>query len=169
MSPFKPLTLIAAGCFAAVMTPVLALGAETNAVSVQTIVEQLEYRDVKTPYLLAFSAQVDSRPLYVESALLVAELTNHTWRLVHAYRHPKERVAHFHLWAEATATDVFRAGHRDFGHRPSEADVEKFLHDSWWEFRASQDFRLLRGEVYYDTWKRTLGYRPKYEFPKQAG
>jgi len=140
----------------------------TNTATGEYIVRELEYRDVRTPYLLAFKAQVDDRPLYVESALLAMELTNKTWRFVHVYRHPKERVEHFHHWKVAAVTDVPYTGSQDFDRRPTKTEVEKFIRDTWWEFRASRDFRLVRGEVYSDTWKKALGYDPKYEFNKPA-
>jgi len=135
----------------------------TNAVTADSIVRDAGYADVKTPILLAFLAEVDNRPLYVEDALLAMELTNHNWRLANVYRHPKER-ADFRHWMVATVTDTPYTGKQDYDHRPTEADVEKFLKDTWWEFRASRNFRLLRGEVYSDNWKRAFGYQPNHEF-----
>jgi len=163
MSRFTQFSLLAAA------TVLLVAGCtHSPRVTAESIVRDLEYRDVKTPHLLAFKAEVDDRPLYIESALLAIELTNKTWRLVHVYRHPKERVEHFHHWKVAAVTDVPYTGSQDFDQRPTKAEVEKFIRDTWWEFRASRDFRLVRGQVYSDDWKRALGYEPKYEFKKPS-
>src|SRR5262245_12819597 len=67
---------------------------ETNAVTAQSIVRDLEYSDFKAAHLLAFIAQADKRPLYTEGALLAMELTNGGWQLTHVYRHPKEQAKH---------------------------------------------------------------------------
>ncbi len=148
----------------------------TNQVTADSIARDLEqqfseafrYRDVMASYLLAFKAEVDDRPVYVESALLAIELTNSEWRLVHACRNPKGDKAEERLWQVAEVNDAPFTGSRDYSHRPKGKEVEKFLRDTWWQFKASEDFRLLRGEVYSETWKTALGYAPNHQFPKRV-
>ena len=145
-----------------------AAGADTNCVTAESIVRDLKYsdRDTKSAYLLAFSVQVDGRSLHVESVLVAIEFTTKEWRLVHAYRHPRLKAARALVWREMATLHTASMGPREFHGTPKEADVDQFLRDSRWEFRPIKGFRLLRGEVYRDTWKRALGYEPKYEFPK---
>jgi hypothetical protein len=124
-----------------------------------SIVQDLNLHDVKAPYLLAFSAQVDDRPLYVENALLAIELTNGGWQLFNVFRHPKETNLIPH-WYVFSVTDVPVVGARYYGRKPTREEVETFLKDAWWSFRATEGFRLVRGEVYSEVWKNVLGYEP---------
>jgi hypothetical protein len=156
---------------------VSALAAEevgTKAMTVDSIVHDLNYwprpsvqwhGDVKTPYLLAFKAEVDNRPLYIESALLAVELTNGHWRLVHVYRHPKERRKQGDHWVVSHVLDIPYTGKQEYATRPTKAEVEKFISDTWWKFRARDGFGLIHGEVFSETWKKALGYAPAYQFP----
>ena len=98
--------------------------------------------------------------------LLAIELTNRHWRVVHVYRHPKEKITHWRRWAEATRTDVPYPGSREFLRRPTEAEVDKFLRETEWEFCAWEGFRLVRCHIFKETWERALGYKPKYEEPE---
>jgi hypothetical protein len=148
------------------VSAVQAAEVNTNAITAESIVRDLNYRDAKKQHLLAFMAQADNRPLYAESALLAIELTNEKWRLVHVYRHPKEHVEHFRHWKVAAMTDVPYTGSRDLERRPTKAEVEKFIRDTRWVFGPSNSFRLVRGVVYSEEWQRALGHEPKYEFPK---
>src|ERR1700722_5137237 len=165
-------SLLSLSCEAAETKP----ATSTNQVTADSIARDLEqqfseefrYRDVKSSYLLVFKAEVDDRPLYVESALFAIELTNAEWRLVHAWRSPKEDKAEDRLWQVAEVDDAPFTGSQDYSHRPKKKEVEKFLRDTWWQFKASEDFRLIRGEVYSETWKTALGYVPNHQFPKRA-
>jgi hypothetical protein len=161
--------LIVACVFLLAAVPIAKADTDTNVVTAQSIVGELGYRDIRASHLLAFSAQIDNRPLYAECALLVIEFTTNTWRIVHVYRHPKAAPVHWHRWTVSARIHVRHAGYRDFGHRPSEAEVDGFLPDTHWEFGTfGPSFRLIKGEVYADTWKRALGYTPKHAFPKPA-
>lgn len=135
-------------------------------VTADTIVNEIGYDDVKIAYLLAFKAQEDNRPLYVESALLATELTNNHWRLTHAFRHPKKPASHSRQWSVSLVMDSYHIGSRDFETRPTGTDVEDFLRDTWWEFEARGSFRLISGEVYGEAWEDALGYKPKHDFKK---
>lgn len=125
-----------------------------------------EYRSVKAANVLAFSAEVDERPLYTEHALLLVEFAADRWRLVHTYRHPKDPLRRRRYWEVSIAPDSGQKGHEDFRQRPTETEVETFLRDSWWKWSPSPGFRLLRGEVYTDTWRRVLGYPTRHQFSR---
>jgi hypothetical protein len=134
--------------------------------SARSIARDLGYSGVNEASLLAFGAQVDDRPLYVESALIAVTTTDGTWRLAYAYRHPKDTYPGADVWTLSTITDVHQSPSRDYRRRPSKEEVECFLRDSWWKFRPSKGFRLVRGRVFSETWKKVLGYRPDHRFPE---
>jgi hypothetical protein len=168
MKTFITLAFGVANAIAFAASAVTAAEPSTNVLTAESIVHEVGFRSVKTPYLLAFKSEVDNRPLYLESALLAIECATNEWYLVHVYRQPKEQVEHFHHWKVSAVTDVPYTGQRYYDHRPSEGDVDNFLHDTWWKFRARPDFRLIRGEVYSETWQSAFGYRPTHEFPKPS-
>jgi hypothetical protein len=109
-------------------------------------------------------AQVDDRPLYAESALIVLRMTDGTWRLAYAYRHPRDTYPGADVWTLATITDVHQTPSRDYRQRPPKEEVERFLRDSWWKFRPSEGFRLVRARVFSETWENAFGYRPDHQF-----
>jgi hypothetical protein len=141
-------------------------GPGTNAATAGAIVQDLGIQKVKASHLLALDARVDDRPLYVESALVAVEFESQRWRLVHAYRHPRASSVEARRWQIWIVTDAPVVGAKDFKKQPTQAEVEDFLRRTAWEFRASDGFRLVRGEVYTDTWQRALGYKPKHDYPK---
>jgi hypothetical protein len=141
-------------------------GPHTNAATAGTIVQDLGIQKVKASYLLAFDAKVDDRPLYVEGALVAVEFKSQRWRLLHAYRHPREPRVEGRGWHIWIVNDAPVIGSKDFKKQPTQAEVEDFLRRTAWEFGASHGFRLVRGEVYADTWQSALGHRPKHEYPK---
>ncbi|MDB6063958.1 MAG: hypothetical protein JWR26_166 [Pedosphaera sp.] len=153
-----------------VISPQSAVGAEsrTNDVTAQSIVKDYHYGDVKTAYLLAFLSQVDDKGFHTESALLAIEPITNRWRLVHVFRWPKAENENRRRWNVCAMTHIPYKGIDFYDHKPTEADVEKFLSDTRWDFGPSRGFRLLRGEVYSETWKKAFRYKPKHEFPKPA-
>jgi hypothetical protein len=150
--------------------PLESRGDETNAAITQSVIGDLSYTNVKEVYLLAFSGEVDNRGpaagvyVYCESALLAIKLTNNKWRLVHVYRHPKGRDEREHRWLIMTIIDAPCTGSKDYDNKPTEADVDKFLDDSWWRFRPDRGFHFVRSEIFYDNWKKALEYKPRYKF-----
>ena len=96
MRRFGIFVLVAISGIALAVSAVTAAETSTNAPTAEAIVRDLGIAGVKTPHLLVFKAQVDERPLYVESALLAIECATNKWYLTHVYRHPKEKVEHFH-------------------------------------------------------------------------
>jgi hypothetical protein len=141
-------------------------GSDTNAATAGTVVQDLGIQKVKASHLLAFDAKVDGRPLYVEGALVAVEFKSHRWRLLHAYRHPRESRVEGRGWHIWIVNDAPVIGSKDFNKQPTQAEVEDFLRRTAWKFGASDGFRLVRGQVYADTWQNALGYRPAHEYPK---
>jgi hypothetical protein len=133
-----------------------------------SIAQDLRYRDIDQVYLLAFSSKVDDRPLFVEEALIAVKSKSGKWGLAYAYRQPKESEVGANHWHLSGVADAHQYPSRDFDHRPSKDEVERFLDDSWWRFRAlaTGEFRVIRGMVFTETWEKVFGYRPKYQFPK---
>ena len=140
----------------------------TNGVQLtDSIVSDLKYGHVKTSYLLAFMAEADTRPWYDENALLAIELTNKNWRLVHACRSGRNPNSEG-PWSEMQIMDAVCIGSKDYNQRPTQAEVAKFIEESWWKFSPTTGFRIVLGEIYTDRWKSALGYEPKYKFSKPA-
>ena len=166
------LSLLSLSCKAADTKP----ATSTNHVTADSIARDLEqefsetfrYRDVKASYLLALKAEADDRQWNSESAILVIELTNADWRLVHAWRNLEEEKTEDRLWRLSEVNDAPFTGYQDYSHNPKKKEVEKFLRDTWWQFKADEHFHLLRGEVYSETWKSVLGYTPNHQFPKRV-
>jgi hypothetical protein len=122
------------------------------------VTQDLGYNDVTRGYVLAFLAEIDDRPLYVESALVVLELRNHKWRMVHVFRHSKQEQEH---WQIMFVFDAYCAGSRDFDRPPTKAETEKFIRDSWWHSRPDHGFRLVRSDEFPAEWKTLFGYVPR--------
>ncbi len=138
--------------------------------SARSIAQDLGYRDIDEAYLLSFSSMVDDRPLFVESALVAVKMETGKWGLAYVYRHPREKEEGANRWRLSEVADAHQCPSREFVHRPSRDEVERFLVDSWWRFRlsASPGFRLVRDRIFSETWEKALGYRPRHQFPKPA-
>ncbi|MBN9414841.1 MAG: hypothetical protein J0I12_05340 [Candidatus Eremiobacteraeota bacterium] len=113
----------------------------------------LQLQDVQAVYLLAFRAEEDRRPLYVESVLLVAQ-TSDGWLLGHGYRHRRGN------WQWSAVFDADQIPRRDYPQRPSKAEVSQFLQDTWWKSKPTKGFRLLRYELPEQAWLDGLGFPP---------
>jgi hypothetical protein len=161
--------LLLVGCATWLFEATPSTAADTNVVAPEAIVHDLGIQKARAAYLLAFSARVDERPLYVEDALVAVEFVNRRWRLVHAYRHPNEPKPEYRCWWPHIVNDAPVISSRDFKRQPTETQVDDFLIQSDWRFGAFQGgFRLIRGEVYSGTWQKALGYKPRYEYPKPS-
>ena len=136
----------------------------SNAVTASSVVFDLGYNNVTNAYLLALVSTVDERPLYLDDALLAVQLANGRWRLVHACRNPEDRREAHRRWVEFTVEDSNIPRFRDLDRVPTPLDVAEFIEDSSFHFRPDKGYRLIKGEVFYDTWKKALGYRPTYKF-----
>ena len=151
-----------------------AAGAEQapkSEVTAESVVRDLKYRDVKTAYLLAHSVQVlpsdQTDEVPVEHALLLIEFATNNWRFIHVCL-PCGWIDDSTRWGLYRIFDgpLYR-DHRDFTQRPTKAEVEQFLEDTGWRFESDDwGYRLLRGEVYADTWQKALGYKPEHQYPK---
>ena len=138
----------------------------TNEVTGRSIAQDLKYRDVKESYVLALLSAVDDRPLYVDDALIVVQLADGRWRLAHVGRNPRDENQYLRRWRLFTVEDSPIVPSRDFPEKPTALQVGEFIHDSFFQFKPREGFRLITGEVFYETWEKALGYVPTYKFPK---
>lgn len=118
-----------------------------------SIFQDLRMGDVQAAFLLAARAEEDSRPLYVESALLLAR-GPHSWTLAHAYRHRRGG------WQWSAVFDADQVPRRDYDHQPTRPEVEKFVRDTWWKSKSGKGFRLLANAVPAQAWMDGLGFAP---------
>jgi len=121
---------------------------------------------------LALQSEIDSRPLYVERALLVFECDDGGWWLVTAARTPRECIAWRQRWGVAAALDAWYGAER-FSKRPTKEDVTTFLRVTDWRAEPESGWHRLRSEKYVSNWRAALGFDPIEEFfrvpPKKRG
>jgi hypothetical protein len=122
----------------------------------------LRQADARHSYLLAYCSERDDRPLFLEYALIAVERANGRWELDHVYRHPRDSPNP--KWHLSVVFDAPVTPSRTYDHRPTAAEVDAFIHDSWFHFAPDVGFTLIKGEVYANTWERALDYRPTYRF-----
>ena len=144
-----------------------AVPAATNGVTSVSILSDLRYGKVRTASLLAVVAREDDRPWYVDDALLVLQLPNHEWMLVHAVRNPKfppgapaRRRVGSTKWHRYHVMDAPHVGDRRFNHPPTRKEVDRFLSDNEWQFESDKFWRVVRRFVDEEAWQRVLGYKP---------
>ena len=121
------------------------------------------YGKVRASTLLEFVSREDSRPWYVDDALLLLELRDGRWVLVHAVRNPKppsKAQARSMDWLLHHVMDAPHVGDRFFDHRPGRVDLERFLKDNDWPFGSTQGWRVVGRLRDPDVWQRTLGFKP---------
>lgn len=169
MKTFCRETLVAVVGVVLATTGCAAAYRSTNPVTAESILPDLGIKCMMKPYLLAFKSQVDDRPLHVENALLAVQCSTDKWCLVTAHRHPKEKNEKFHHWNIDAQSDSSIIGIEYYNYQPTKSDIEEFLKEREWEFRAHPDFRLVRGEVYSKVWQQVFDYKPNYKFPKPKG
>ncbi len=122
-----------------------------------------ECAKLRVPYLLALQAEVDSRPWYVERALLAFQCDEGAWWLITAARNPHGTPEWRHHWSVAEAVDAWY-GAQQFDHRPTESDVRRFLAVTEWHASPRDDWHRLRAEVFAADWRAALGFDPVFEF-----
>ncbi|HEY4000279.1 MAG TPA: hypothetical protein VGO93_15500 [Candidatus Xenobia bacterium] len=126
-----------------------------------TVAHDLAEVHVRSAWLLAFTVQEEPHRLVEEEALAAFEFDNGRYKLVHVYRHPKAGST----WQLKVEYGIPVSTAADFDTRPSPSQVEIFLQDSWWPFKANPGCKLLQGEVYTDAWQAALGYTPHHQYP----
>lgn len=122
------------------------------------------YGTLRASTLLEFVSREDSRPWYVDDALLLFELPYGRWVLVHAVRNPKppsKAKARSTEWLLYHVMDAPHVGDRFFDHRPSRVDMERFLKDNDWPFGSTQGWRVVGRVRDADVWQRALGFKPE--------
>lgn len=149
--------------------------------SARTIAEDLGYSNIEDAYLLAFKSEfadgpvrletpevfiLRGAPLLSESALVAVRHNLGSWRLVYAYRQLPRKESGAERWRSGVANDAPVIGSRDFDHKPSRDEIERFLADSCWKFGTPVGTLLLRGKVFSETWERVFGYRPSHDIPE---
>jgi len=150
---------------------------ETGPVSAWSIVGDLrqttvkECANLKFAYLLALEAEIDSRPWYVERALLAFHCNDGRWWLITAARNPYEAQAWRRQWTVAEAVDAWYGAKR-FDSKPTESDVRRFIRDTDWHASPRTDWRRLRAELFLADWRAAFGFEPVIQFaetpPNQA-
>jgi hypothetical protein len=123
----------------------------TNEVTGASITDDLKYQDVKDSYVLALRCAVDNTPLYVDDALIAVQLADGHWRLAHVARNPRDKSQFLRHWDLFRVTDRPIVPSRDFPEKPTPLQVAEFIHDSFFQFRPPDRFRLISGEVFYKT------------------
>ena len=145
------------------LLPAWTCPAATNGVTSVSILSDLRYVKVWTATLLAFVAREDDRPWYVDDALLVLQLPNEEWMLVHAVRNPQFPPNHrggSTKWRRYDVMDAPHVGDRRFNRPPTRKEVDRFLSDNEWQFESDKFWRVVRRFVDEEAWQRVLGYKP---------
>ena len=90
--------------------------------------------------ILAWRVAEDSRPLYVESAIVAAR-SGETWFLSNLYRHPRSRRDG---WETAVIYDApNHVPARSYGSPPSATQIHQFRVESEWEGGSGGSFEVL--------------------------
>jgi hypothetical protein len=116
-------------------------------------------------YILTWKIQEDDRPWYSEECILWVHYQDSNrrklWTLAHVARSPKPPPQGWGSgWELAKVYDAPVAYYRVFAWAPTNQDVYKFLHDSWWEFGPSDGFKTLEAGVCVETWREAIGEAP---------
>jgi hypothetical protein len=135
----------------------------TNGVTGFSIATDMAITNIFDAQLLALISSVDARPLYLDDALVALKLQDGSWRLIHACRSPRDNSEVHRRWAEYTVMDSRIVSCRSFKERPTPIEVAEFIHDSCFLLKPRRGYRILKGEIFYETWKRILGYTPTYK------
>ncbi|MGZ8939852.1 MAG: hypothetical protein ACXW32_11630 [Limisphaerales bacterium] len=111
--------------------------------------------------LLAHVSREDSRPWFVENALLLVNSGNR-WALAHAVRNPRfPNGKPAGKWGLHDVMDAPWSGDRFFDHRPTEEEVKKFLTDTDWTWHSiPRSFRVTSRIVDDEAWQKHLGFPP---------
>jgi hypothetical protein len=103
-------------------------------------------------HVIAWKAQVDKRPLYVEECIGVVERKK-GWVLVKLNRHPQEKRG----WELAIVYDAGQTPYRVYNQKPTKAELISFLKSSWWSFEPSGGYRLVQSGICEDTLQNLFG------------
>jgi hypothetical protein len=113
--------------------------------------------------ILLWKIMQDDRPVYSESC--ITHIAWHEgvdkWRLAHLYRHRIEQNLHG-KWAVHVILGVPHLGKRDYAHKPTEEDMDRFLKNTWWRFRPSIGFKLIDAGINSSSWKSCFGSSPPF-------
>ena len=150
----------------------LSMGAErteapaTNTVTASSILKDRDlrrYEGVRSATLLTWISREDSRPWFVDDALLLLEMSRVRWVLVHAVRNPRFPPGHrggSTEWGLHHVMDAPPAGDLVLDHRPTLRELNRFLKDTAWPLPSDPSWRVIRRSVSASAWKETLGYPP---------
>jgi hypothetical protein len=116
-----------------------------------------------TARILAWSIEVDDRPLVVDRVILWVRYSN-SWLLAHLYRHPLDSAPNNTFWHVARVTDIAYTGQQSYSHAPTVAELDQFLKETWWKFQAEGGFRFLDAGICDDAWKEAMGSPPNHGF-----
>lgn len=130
-------------------------------VSAQVILKQLgSYTRVQSVRLLAFISREDDRPWYVDDALLLVEFKSGKWVVAHAARNPRfpktSKRQGASGWFFHNVCDAPWAGDQIYDHRPTRADVQRFLKVTDWPAADDKFWRITR--EYVDDAARKAGW-----------
>jgi hypothetical protein len=121
-----------------------------------------------TAHILVWKVDVDERPLVVDRVILWVHHRpaqgKPSWLLANLYRHPLDAPTNNERWYVAEVADAPYTGRRAYASPPTSAELDAFLKDSWWEFRATQGFWLLDQGVCKNAWRAAIGRDPNHAF-----
>lgn len=114
---------------------------------VEEIENDLPYENV---VILKWKKQIDDRPLYVESALILSDYNinyRNGYALIHIYRHPLRSYRQPASWEISLVCDADQTPLESFEHRPTKKDLMQFEQNTWWENNTSSDFKLIDSNI----------------------
>lgn len=123
-----------------------------------------------TVRILAWQVIVDERPLLVEQVVLWMHFhprgQAEFWRILYAYRHPREAAPHLQGWHRANrGPHSDKAGDALFeDEKPDHGIVVRFFNESGWS-ETSSGFTLLDASISAGAWKRAVGKAPGFAYP----
>lgn len=127
-------------------------------VSAQAILKQIgRYTKVQSVRLLAFISREDDRPWYVDDALLLVEFKSGKWAIAHAVRNPRfpktSKQRGPGRWRFHDVCDAPWAGDQMYDHRPTRAEVQRFLKVTDWPAGDDKFWRVTKAYVDEDARK----------------
>lgn len=138
----------------------------TNAVTASSILKDRDlrrYDGVRAATLLTWISREDSRPWFVDDALLLLEMPRGRWVLVHAVRNPWFPPGHrggSTEWGLHHVTDAPPSGDLTLDHRPTLREMNRFLKDTAWPSPSDPSWRTRQRTVNESAWTTMLGYPP---------
>lgn len=109
--------------------------------------DEKKFKDIK---IIKWKIEVDERPLYIESAIVIG-MYNNKWALIHVFKHPKaKKKAKWHI---SIIFDALHTRFETYKRLPTKKELEKFEKDTWWTDMPRKGFRLIGFGICNDNYK----------------